>query len=383
MNPVDPILSLLQWKDIETWWLHFIATPDTKQLMESVQARVQKMLDIVHEKNPTQHRKRTITTQVLDKYDQFANGESIATIEGSVRWKHVYFFSDPHGSWQPEKKEESRSLNDKYMHDKLVAWALKENGASSVNIVLQAMPYARQDKSTPGKRQAASMDIIWWELSRITWENGYIITTDLHNPASKSSFQWTHFINLYSGWFVKRVIDEAKEQDANFIPVLLPADQWGYTKISRIAQEYNIPNLLATKTRDYSRNNTVDDIGIVGDIEGKDIIIHDDILDTWGTLIKLLEEVLKRKPKSIRVAITHGLFNKEAFEKLSSLIIKSNGIIKWIYVTDTVNKDLWENNWVKRISTQEIISNTIFSIFERLPVKRGDDTDYIKEVTTA
>ena len=374
----DLIKALLNGEDIETWGLHFIATPDTQELMESVRDKVQKMLDRIHESNNVQHRKRTISTQILPIYDQFANGESIATIENSVRGKHVYLFSDPHGSWQPEKKDELRSLNDKYMHDKLVAGALKENGASSVNIVLQTIPYARQDKSTPNKRQAASLDIIWWELAKITWENGYIITTDLHNPASKSSFQWTHFINLYSWWFVKRVIEEAKKEDKDFEPILLPADQWWYTKISRIAQEYSIKNLLATKTRNYSKNNTVDDIGIIGDIEWTDIIIHDDILDTGWTLVKLLEEVLKRKPKSIRVAITHGLFNKEAFQKLSSLIINSSGIIKWVYITDTVNKNLWENNWVKKISTQDIISNTIFSIFQRLPVNRWNDTDYTK-----
>jgi hypothetical protein len=53
--------------------------------MESVRIRVQKMLDIFHEKNRVNHPKRKVTIQILPSYDQFANGESIATIENSVR----------------------------------------------------------------------------------------------------------------------------------------------------------------------------------------------------------------------------------------------------------------------------------------------------------
>jgi phosphoribosylpyrophosphate synthetase len=141
----------------------------------------------------------------------------------------VYYFSDPHGdamSIDPKSgKSETRSLNDRLMHDVFTAGALQENGARTVNLVLMTMPYARQDKATPGQRQAASLDRLAKWMSDITGQNGYIINMDLHNPASKSSFQGTNFINLYSDWFVKKVIESLRKAGQDIEPVLLPADQ--------------------------------------------------------------------------------------------------------------------------------------------------------------
>ena len=382
-NGFDPILAMMRGEYVETGWLHFIATPDTKDLMHTVREKIQHILDTAHAANPAIYKKRNITFQVLEGYGQFANGESIASIDTSVRGKHVYYFSDPHGDSKhynkDTKKFEERSLNDKLMHDILALWALKENWAKSVNLVLQNVPYARQDKSTPNKREAASLDRIWGWISDITGENGYVLCMDLHNPASKSSFKDTNFINLYSGWFVKRVVEMAREEDEWFTPVIAPADQGWYGKTSKIAEEYQFWNVISIKTRDYTTKNKVSNVNVIWDIEGKDIIVHDDILDTGGTLVTLLEKLLEKKPRSIRVAITHGLFNADAFAKLSSVIIKSNQVIKWVYVSDSVYKEIEAYEWIKRVSTSDILTNSILSIFQDFPVRRGNDTDYAAE----
>ncbi len=384
----DPIEAMLKGEYVETGWLHFIATSDMKDLMYQVKEQIQYILDKAHEMNSQVYKKRNITFQVIDWYLQFAGWESVTNIDSSVRWKHVYFFSDPSGDAKhinredgPKKwQEELRSFNDKLMHDILTLWALKENGAKSVNMVLQNMPYARQDKSTPGKREAASMDRVWKWISEITWNNGYVITMDLHNPASKSSFKDTNFINLYSGWFVNKVVRIAEQEESEFSPVLSPADQWGYAKVSRIAEEYEMKNIICIKTRDYTTINKVADIKVIWDVEWKDVIVHDDILDTGGTLVTLLKEILKKKPRSIRVAITHGLFNKDAFALLSNIVIESNQVIRWIYITDTVYKDIHQHSWIKRISTKDILANTILSIFQDFGVRRWNDRDYKESI---
>jgi len=157
--------------------------------------------------------------------------------------------------------------------------------------------------------------------------------------------------------------------------VLSGADQWWDKKVSGIAKEYWLQKIIVIKDRDYSKKNSVNTIDIYWDIEWKDILIHDDILDTWWTLCSLLEEMLKKKPKSINIAITHWQFNGEAFEKLEKIIKKSEWIIEKVYITNSINKSNLPE-YVEVINTDDIIANNIFSIFQWLPIKRDNDKNY-------
>lgn len=366
-NPeLDFLEQVLEGKDIESNWLHFVATPDTIILMRKVQVKVQFLLDKAHERNPSKYQKRVVTSEVIN-YEQFANGESIVTLQESIRGKHVYLFSNP--EWDANK--ESQSLNDKLIHDILALDAIKVNGARSINLVIPSIPYARQDKMTTGKRQSASFDRIWRQLSDITGENGYIMTIDLHNPASKSALQATNFINFYTGWFIKRVIDKIGLKGI----ILSTADQWWDKKISWIAWELWMDYKIVLKARNYTEKNTVDKITVPDDIQWKNILIHDDILDSGGTLVKLLEEMLKKKPKSIRIAITHGLFTKDAEQKLANIIIASQWVIKKIYITNSINKTKLPE-WVEVIDCSDIFANNIASVFMGLPIERNNDKSY-------
>ena len=365
----DEIQDFIDGKDTESFWLHIISTPDTKILGEEVRRKIQSILDKWHKSNPKIYKKRKVTLENIETYEKFKNGESIPTLTQSVRWKHVYLLSDPH--WDYWKSE--RSLDDKIANDKLILDTAKWNGARSVNLIQSAMPYARQDKTTPWKRQSGSFDTIGREFSYFTGSNGYIMNLDLHNPASKSAFQGTNFINFHTWWFIKRCIQDMNKEQWNI--VLSGADQWWDKKVSGIAKEYWLQKIIVIKDRDYSKKNSVNTIDIYWDIEWKDILIHDDILDTWGTLCSLLEEMLKKKPKSINIAITHWQFNGEAFEKLEKIIKKSEWVIEKVYITNSINKSNLPE-YVEVMHTDDIIANNIFSIFQWLPIKRDNDKNY-------
>jgi phosphoribosylpyrophosphate synthetase len=85
--------------------------------------------------------------------------------------------------------------------------------------------------------------------------------------------------------------------------------------------------------------------------------------------------MLKKKPKSINIAITHWQFNGEAFEKLEKIIKKSEWIIEKVYITNSINKSNLPE-YVEVINTDDIIANNIFSIFQWLPIKRDNDKNY-------
>ena len=75
---MSSIRTLLNGSHVETGGLHFIATPDTNLLMEAVKGRVQEMMNVVSTEPDTP---RIITSQSFHQYEQFANGESIATLD--------------------------------------------------------------------------------------------------------------------------------------------------------------------------------------------------------------------------------------------------------------------------------------------------------------
>lgn len=369
-NNFNPQLdSFVRWKNVNSFWLHFISTPDTIELTEKIKKNVQNLLDLNWMNELCEEYKWDFITSSTVWYSQFASWESQVTLEESVRWKHTYLFSDP--NWDYESS--TYHLNDKIINDLLLLEAMKDHWAQTVNLVQGCIPYSRQDKTTPDKRQPISIDFIWGNIARLTWEKWYCITADLHNPTSKGSFKWTNLINLYTWWFVDECIKDIWSWNDN--TVLSPADEWWLRTIKAISKEQWLKNIVVIKGRDYSSNNDIVEINIYWDVEWKDIIIHDDMLDTWWTMVKLLEKILILRPKSINLAITHWMFNNDAFLKIQNIIDKSNWVIKHIYVTDSINKE-WLPDYVKTISLDNIITNTITSIYKWMSIWRWDATDY-------
>jgi len=75
-------------------------------------------------------------------------------------------------------------------------------------------------------------------------------------------------------------------------------------------------------------------------------------------MAKLLEEMLLKKPKSINVVVSHGMFNGKAYEKLTGVIRQSNGVIQNIYSSNSINKENTPD-FIKTINMKNILANTI------------------------
>jgi len=397
----NQLQNFVNWEKISTWWLHFVWTPDTEELMTNVKNKIQALLTKAHSNAQYPSVKETISSQSIKDYTKFASWESISTLKKSVRWKHVYVFSDPSWDYQNKTKIENlketiikllenedeeiikelfkllshSSLNDKFVHDLLLLSAIKTHWAKTTNLVKPCIPYARQDDMTPKKRQPASLEFIWNIISSITWDDGYVMTIDVHNnSAARWNFSKTNFVNFYTWWFIEECIKDIWEENI----VLSWADQWWDKKIKAIAKEQKLKKIIVVKDRDYSKENTVDETEIYWDVEWKDILIHDDMLDTGWTMCKLLEKMLKKKPKSINIAVTHGMFNWEALKKLEKTIIESNWIVQNIYMTNSINKE-WLPDFVKVIDLSNIIANNIVRKYKGLWLERNDNTDYTKK----
>ncbi len=397
---VNQLQKFVNWEKVYTWWLHLVWTADTKELVEKVKNKIQALLDIAHMKAKYPSIREEITSEIIPNYKEFACWELISTLEDSIRWKHVYLFSDPSWDYQEEVLEEDfleekkkwprwtnnkllrellkarleSSLNDKLLHDLFALSLLKTHWAKTTNLVQACMPYARQDDMTPKKRQPASLEYLWKSISTSTWEDGYVITADIHNnSAARWVFSNTNFVNLYTWWFIEECINDIKWDNI----VLSWADQWWDKKISAISDELKSKYIVVLKTRDYTKENVVDETDVYWDIEWRDILIHDDMLDTGWTMCTLLREMLKKKPRSINIAVTHGMFNWKALERLEKVIKESNWVIQNVYITNSINKK-WLPDFIKQVDLSNMLANNILRIYKGLGLERNDNTDYSK-----
>lgn len=326
--------------------LHIIGTQDTKHLVTTILTLIQPDFQ------------DTISYEYVN-YEEFANGEIKVVLDESVRGKHVYVIGDVNGNQNSDIYH--IKYNDRLIQLLLILQCAKNHGAKTVNVIPTCFPYSRQDKP-----------IQWWLKERVSREpssaqfmidifqdlltTNYCITIDIHNPAVINNSKKTNFVNLYTWWFVQQVIWYIKKDNI----VLSPMDEWGLKKVSSVSKDLGLDYLTVLKKRNYAQANTIDEIFVHGDVTWKNIIIHDDILDTWGSLVKLIEELYKKNPQSIHITITHGMFNKDAIAKLTQLYNEKK--FEHIYITNTIYRENYPD-FVKIIDVAPIFANTIKNIF--------------------
>ena len=337
--------------------VHLIATQDTIDLVDKMKQYLCSVLW-----------SDAVSSEVV-QYQEDEFGRTMVSLDQPVEWKHTYVVADVNG------KKEVPGLrvwyNDRLIQALLLFDQVDKGLAKTVNTVLTCFPYSRQDKPT-----------LWWLKERVSREPSsaqffvdvlewfgidYALTMDVHNPAVINNSRTTKFCNLYTWWFVNHIVQLLQQEGKQDI-VLCPMDEWWLKKVSSISRDLSLPYLTVIKWRDYSKVNTVDVINVYGDVRGKHIVVHDDMLDTWWSLVKLIEELNALGAASVNICITHGMFNKDAFnkeaiEKLQEL--KTKHMFGKIYVTNSVYRDIeFYPEWVEVVDCAPNFADPIACIVE-------------------
>ena len=119
----------------------------------------------------------------------------------------------------------------------------------------------------------------------------------------------------------------------------------GGEKLARVfANSFGTPLVVAHKQRDYSKPNSVESINILSaePLEGKSLWIVDDMIDTGGSVEKLIRALSPLKPKNINIISAHALFSSPAVQKLEAL--SQEGLLNRLIVTDTVSCSNYKQN---------------------------------------
>ncbi|UKJ88351.1 phosphoribosyl pyrophosphate synthetase [Theileria orientalis] len=208
--------------------------------------------------------------------------------------------------------------NDTLMELLLMVSTAKRGGASSITAVVPYLCYARQtDKHTKGS--AISSADVALLLQAVGLER--LITLDIHSVVCSGFYTHTLFeSHLVHSVAVKYFID------LNLKNVVVVAPDAGAQKRTvHFKDEYNshfankhelmADTALVYKTRPHA--NKVDSVYISGSVEGMNVILVDDMIDTAGTIVKSAELIKERGALKVYAFVTHGLFSGPALDRLN------------------------------------------------------------------
>jgi ribose-phosphate pyrophosphokinase len=138
-----------------------------------------------------------------------------------------------------------------------------------------------------------------------------IMTCDLHADQIQGFFD-VPVDHIYAS---KVFIPYLKALNLENLAIAAP-DMGGAKRANAYAKELACPVIICHKSRE--RANVVASITAIGEVEGKNVVIVDDMIDTAGTLTKAAEVLMEKGAKSVRACATHAVFSGPAYERIAS-----------------------------------------------------------------
>jgi len=286
---------------------------------------------------------------------EFANTEIKTIIDESIRGREVYIIQDV----ENHTEEMSTDQNLRALYSTIDA--CRRCDAERITAVLPSYPYARQDKQDG--RDGITAARVAWELEGEMGAN-HIITIDLHNSAIQGFFRKAKIDNLRGGYVLKPYLEKLIKNPTK--AVIMPTDLGGSKRANYYAQQLHTDIAFAYKKRDYRKKNCVESVNILGDIEGKEVYIIDDMIDTGGTLIKTIEKSRDMGAKKVVAVCTLALFNGDSVKNFTRLHKK--GYLDLVIGTDATyhtKEFLKENKWFKEITISNYFAEVIYRINRR------------------
>lgn len=225
--------------------------------------------------------------------------------------------------------------------------AAKRASAHYINVVIPYYGYARQDrKDKPRVSIGAKLiaDLIY------TAGASRVITMDLH-AAQIQGFFPIPVVHLDSS-----VIFVPYIKQLNLDNLVISSPDIGGTKRAReFASKLNSEIVICDKHR--KKVNEVEEIRVIGNVEGKNVIIVDDIIDTGNTLVKAAEVMLQNGALSVRAFATHAVFSNNALENLE------NSSMEEVVVCDTIPLTR-QSKKITILSVSNLFARGIHNVYE-------------------
>lgn len=270
------------------------------------------------------------------KIEHFSDGEFSVSYEESIRGQYVYLVQSTFPN------------SDNLMELLLMIDAAKRASAYKVIAVIPYFGWARQDrKDKPRVSIAAKLIADMLSVAGVD----RVITMDLHADQIQGFFN-VPVDHLYGSTIF---IPFIKSLNIDNLVIASP-DVGGSKRAGSYSKHLGVPMVLCHKTREKA--NVVGQMTIIGDVEGKDVIITDDMVDTAGTLCMAADLMMKNGAKSVRAIVTHGVMSGAATQRIMESELSE------IVFTDSIPFDCKKCDKVRILSIADMFADTIHRVQE-------------------
>ena len=326
--------------------------------LESCRELGEQVNKIIQQKRNTEESLLIPTNEI-----RFSNGEGKVKLPETVRGKDIYILCDV-GNYSCTYKmfgfTNHKGPDEHFQDIKRTVSAIRGK-AARITVIMPLLYQSRQHRRKG--RESLDCALALQELERLGVDE--ILTFDVHDPNVQNAIPLLSFENLYPTYdIVKSLIsnEDTLSLDKEKLLVISP-DTGAMDRAIYYSSVLGVDVGLFYKRRDHStvvngKNPIVEHEYMGREVEGKDVLIVDDMIASGESVLDIALELKKRNAKNVYVATTFAFFT-EGLEKFNKYY--SDGIISKVYSTNLtyISPELRETKWFNAVDMSEFLSRVI------------------------
>jgi len=270
---------------------------------------------------------------------RFSDGEVTVEITQNVRARDIFIIQST-----------CAPTNDNLMELIIMVDALKRASAARISAVIPYYGYARQDRRPRSSRVPITAKVVANMLQVVGVDR--VLTMDLHADQIQGFFD-IPVDNIYAS---PVLLGDLRARNYADLLVVSP-DVGGVVRARAIAKQLNCDMAIIDKRR--PRPNVSEVMHVIGDIEGRNCVIMDDMIDTAGTLVKAAEVLKARGARSVYAYCTHPIFSGPAIDRIAK-----GSALDEVVVTNTIplSQSAQACSKIRQLSVAPLMAETIARI---------------------
>ena len=266
---------------------------------------------------------------------KFSDGEFAVSYEESIRGRDIFLVQSTFPN------------SDNLMELLLMIDAAKRASARTINAVIPYFGWARQDRKDKPRVSIGAKLIA--DLLSVAGVNR-VITMDLHADQIQGFFD-VPVDHLYASGVIMPYLKSLQLEDM----VIASPDVGGSKRANTYAKFFGCPLVLCNKTR--ARANVVATMQIIGEVEGKNVVIIDDMVDTAGTITKAADLMKANGAKTVRACASHCVMSGPASDRVQESALEEIVFTDSIPYTQRCAK-------VKQLSVADMFAEAIRRVID-------------------
>ena len=242
---------------------------------------------------------------------RFSDGEVTVEIKQNVRARDIFVVQST-----------CAPTNDNLMELLIMVDALKRASAERISAVIPYFGYARQDRRPRSTRVPISAKVVANMLQAVGVSR--LLTMDLHADQIQGFFD-IPVDNIYASPVLLRDLNEKKHDNL----IVVSPDVGGVVRARALAKQLGCDLAIIDKRR--PKANVSEVMNVIGDIDGRNCVIMDDMIDTAGTLVKAASALKERGARQVYAYCTHPIFSGPAIERITQ-----GDVLDEVVVTNTI-----------------------------------------------